>query len=237
MNGLTEKPWWVRALAGLLWLNVLGMPLQVMVLYGHLPVEVTAIWAKIAPQNRLVMVLSATAALGVHRVDRWGWYAALSFAGVGLWNNWIVLHFPMPMPRWSVTAASACLALLALSLLRPSVCRLFHTRSLHWWRTAPRYRVDALVEIETVRGERLEGKLFDISRTGLFVQASCPGVEAGEVLRVRVHLEDRVLCCAARVVRRVGVTEIHPGGLGLRFSAVPLADRVWLRVGLSSVVA
>ncbi len=237
MRGLAEKPRWVRALAWGLWLNVLGMPVQVMVLYGHPPTEFAAIWAKIAPQNQLVMALSAAAALGVHGVARWGWYAVLAFAGVGLWNNWILLHFPHAMPRWAVAAASAALGLLALSFLRPSVGRLFHTQSLHWWRAAPRYRVSAPVELQVEGGEGVSGTLFNISRTGLFVQADLPGVRPGGVLRVRVHLEDRVLSCRARVVRRCRASDTYPAGLGLAFAAVPLADRWWLRSGLPAAAA
>jgi len=237
VRGLSEKPRWVRALAWCLWANVLGMPVQVMVLYGHPPSEFAAIWAKIPPQNQLVMALSALAALGVHRVARWGWYAVFFFAGVGLWNNWVLLHFPTAMPRWTVAAASTALAVLALAFLRPAACRLFHTQSLHWWRAAPRYRVSAPVELHTGEGEGVVGTLFNLSRTGLFVEADLSRLHAVDTLRVRVRLEERVLSCRARVVRRCPASATYPEGLGLRFASVPLADRLWLRTALSAVAA
>lgn len=234
MTGFTRKPAWLRALGWFLWLHVLGMPLQAMVWFGHPPWEWAALWAKIAPQNQLVMVCSATAALGVQRVTLWGWFAALGFLGVALWNNWVLLHYATAMPRWTVGAANACLVLLGAWLLRPQVFRLFHARGLHWWRAAPRYPVCARVELVTADGARVEGSVFNLSRTGLFAEIPGPGVETGTVVQVRVHLEDRVLSCRARVVRRAPATPTYPEGLGLRFTAVPFFGRVWLSLGLSS---
>jgi hypothetical protein len=212
------------------------MPLQVMLLYGHPPTEVVAIWAKMTPQNELVMAFSALAAFGAQRVCRWGWYAVLALAGVALWNNWILLHYPTPMPRWTVLAASGCLSLGVAWFLLPGIFRLFHTPALHWWRAAPRYRVAARVELETGR-QRAYGELFDISRTGIFVRVEGLRVQPGEVLRLRVLLGGRELRCAGRVVRRSDGRDSHPAGVGLRFARIPLADRFWLRLGLPEAVA
>lgn len=232
MTGHARKPVWLQVLGWFLWIHVLGMPVQAMLVFGHPPWEWTALWGKIAPQNQLVMVCSATAALGVQRVCRWGWYAALGFVGVALWNNWVLLHYPTPMPRWSVGAANGGLVLLGAWLVRPPVFRLFHSRSLHWWRAAPRYPVCARVELVTQAGVRAEGSVFNLSRTGLFAEIPGPGVPQGEVVQVRVHLEDRLLSCRARVVRCVASSATYPEGLGLRFVFVPLPDRIWLWRGL-----
>jgi len=237
VTGLRRKPRWLRLLAWFLWANVLGMPLQAMVLFGHPPTEAVAVWAKLTPQNQLVMALSALAALGVQRVSRWGWYAALAFGAVALWNNAVVLRYPTPMPPWTVFAASACLGLGCAGFLLPGTFRLFHTPALHWWRAAPRFRLAAEVDLETGEGRLVRGSLFDISRTGVFVEVEAPPLQPGEVLRVRVFLGDRVLRCAGRVVRQTGGGERHPEGVGLRFARLPLADRFWLRVGLPEAAA
>lgn len=237
MTGLRRKPVWLRLLAWFLWGNVLGMPLQAMVLFGHHPTEVVAIWAKLTPQNQLVMALSALAAVGVQRVSWWGWYAGLAFAATGVWNNQILLRYATPIPRWTVLAASGCLSLGALWFLRPSTFRLFHAPALHWWRAAPRYRLGARVELETEGGFRAQGMLFDISRTGAFVQVEALPVRPGEILRMRVFLGARVLSCGGRVVRQGDACETYPDGVGLRFARLPLADRFWLRVGLSEAAS
>lgn len=237
MSGLRRKPPWVRVAAGFLGLVCLGMPLQVMVLYGHPPTEAVAIWAKLAPQNKLVMALAALAALGVQRVARWGWYAAGAFVAAAFWNNWVLLHFPTPMPRWTVAAATACLAAAGAWLLRPSVFRLFHTPESHWWRAARRFRLAAPVELETGDGRRAAGSLVDVSRTGFFAEVGNLEVPAGEVLQVRIRFGGRVLCCAARVVRRARACATYPDGFGLSFTRVPLPDRVWLWRGLPGLAA
>ncbi len=229
MRGLTRKPLWVRLLGWFLCLLVLGMPLQAMLFFGHPPTELRAIWAKIAPQNQLVMACSALAAVGVQRVARWGWAAALAVVAVSLWNNWILLHFPGPVPPWAVVGASVGLACLGLWLLRPSAYRLFHARGLHWWRAAPRHRVSAPAELTRAEGSRVEGRVFNLSRTGLFLEADPRAVEPGEVVDVRLRLADRVLACRARVVRRSSANGAYPDGLGLRFATVPLLDRLRLR--------
>ncbi|MFU8855504.1 MAG: PilZ domain-containing protein [Deferrisomatales bacterium] len=227
---MTRKPLWVRVLGWVLWLPVVGMPLQAVVLFGHSPLEVTAIWAKLAPQNQLVMALSATAALGVTRVARWGWGAALAFVIVALWNNWVVLRFPAPMPRWTVGAASACTAFLGLWLLRPSVYRFFHAQTLHWWRAAPRHPMCAPAELVRADGIRLQGAVFNLSRTGLFLRGAPAGVEPGEVVQVRVWCDDRTFSRRARVVRVASAVGAHPEGVGLRFAPVPFLDRLGVRV-------
>lgn len=234
MTGLARKPPWVGLGSWILWGVALSIPVQVMVLFGHPPAEFKAVWAKLAPQNKAVMGLAVLAALGLGRVSPWGWWATLGFAAVTLWNNWILLRFPGPIPAWAVSTASSVAAFAAVWLMRPSAVRLFHTPSLHWWRTARRHRISAPVEIEAAAGHRLQGTVFNLSRTGLFVTGVPEGLEAGERVRLTVRLERRTLCAAARVVRRAEASGEYPQGFGLRFARVPLADRVWLRQNLAS---
>lgn len=234
MKGLARKPCWVRIGTWVLWAVALSLPVQVMVFFGHPPLEATAVWAKLAPQNKLVMGFAALAAAGVARVSPVGWWATLSFVAVTLWNNWILLKFPGPVPRWAISGASAVALFAALWMLRPTAIRLFHTPSLHWWRSAERYRVTAPVELESPSGRRIQGTVFNLSRTGLFVVGAPGDLEPGDRVRVTVRLENRVLSAVAQVVRRAEASGVYPQGIGLRFARVPLADRVWLRRSLSS---
>jgi hypothetical protein len=234
VKGFARKPSWVRAGTWALWTVVVSLPVQVMVLFGHPPLEATAIWAKLAPQNKLVMGFAALAALGVGRVSPVGWWATLGFVAVALWNNWILLKFPGPIPRWAVSSSSALALFAALWMLRPAAVRLFHTPSLHWWRNAERYRVTAPVELESPSGRRVHGTVFNLSRTGLFVVGAPGDLEPGDRCRVTVRLENRVLSAVAQVVRRTEASGVYPEGIGLRFARLPLADRVWLRRSLSS---
>ncbi len=232
MDGIRHKPLWIRVLSAALWLNTFGMPLQAMVFFGHAPVEVIPIWAKLTPQNKLVMALSPLAALGVQRVTPLGYAAALLFWTAALLNNLVLLRFHTPVPP-RLVALSTALTLGGVGwFLRPSTVCLYRSTHLHWWKPAPRYRVSAPVELEKGGRPVGRGTLFDLSRTGCYVAAGEPALEAGDLLTLCIRFEQRAVRCLASVVRSAVECTTYPEGVGLRFEGVRLVDRIWLRRNL-----
>jgi hypothetical protein len=228
VTGVARKPRWATLLAAALLLNTAAMPLQVWVLYGHPPAEWLAIWAKLTDCNRAVMLLSPVAALGVFRVCRWGWWAALALLTTALVNNALLLPFPTAVPRPAVLLSGGLVLAVGAWLLRPAAVRLFWERRLQWWKTPARLAADAPVEFLRGDGAPVRGRLVNISRTGVFVATDAPGLAAGDLVALSIHLERRLIRCLGTVARRAAAEAAHPAGYGLRLCAVAPGDRVWL---------
>lgn len=234
MDGYRTKPWWIRLLGVVFWLNTVFMPLQVMIVFGHPPTEATAIWAKLTAQNKVVMALSPVAATGVQTVTPWGWGAALALLAAALFNNLVLLRFPSPFPVVWVYLATAAVVACGGWLLRPVNRRLFREAGRHWWKTPLRYRVALAVELERSDEERVRRRTVDISRTGVFVEAPAAALRPGERVRLRLGFGRRRIRCGASVIRYAGGAAARPEGFGLRFEGLRLGDRFWLRFRLAA---
>ncbi len=232
MSGLRRRPLWLSAFGVALCLNTLGMPVQAMLLFGHPPGELAAVWAKLTLSNKTVMFLSPLAGAGVLGVCRWGWHATLLLLAVGVVNNVAVLLHPTPYPPALTGCGTALLVALALGLLRPATGLLFRSRHLHWWKTPPRYRLPLPVELDQGPAGTTRGRARDVSRTGLFLEGVRSGLTPGAQVTLRLRFEERVIRCAATVVRCVADGGGDPAGVGLCFASLRLPDRLWLRFRL-----
>lgn len=237
MSGLHKKPLWVKLLSLFLWINTVGMPLQVMVMFGHPPTEWFAIWAKLAPQNKLVMTLSPIAAVGVHRVTPWGWYATLAFLAISFFNNVILLQFPSVVPKVAILGSTTLIAGCGIWFFHPRNMLLFRDTRNHWWKSATRYLVQVPIEIETENGSSVKGETFNISRTGIFVETPLSDMRIGEIVKIYIQLKRRRIHGLASVVRRAKACSSYPQGFGLRFEALNLPDRIALQRALSGATA
>jgi hypothetical protein len=237
MTGLRKKPLWIKLLSLFLWINAIGMPLQVMVIFGHPPTEFTAIWAKLTLQNKVVMAMSPVAAYGLQRVTRWGWFAIMSFITVALFNNIILLQFPTPIPKYMVFLATLVLAGAGSWFLRPSVVSFFQNVHVHWWKPAPRYSSSLPVELEIGDDGRLTSTAYNISKTGIFVATPKISMKTGDIVNVKIGFERKIIRGLASVVRYGKGSSSYPEGFGLRFLKLTIADRIWLHLKLAGVVA
>lgn len=232
MSGLVRKPLWLTALATVLLLNTVSMPLQVMILFGHPLTETQAIWAKLTDHNRAVMLLSPLAALGAYRVCRWGWWAVMVLFSAALLNNAALLPYDTAVSPAAVLLSSGLIVCAGAWLLQPRVMQLFRQRQLQWWKTPPRYAARLPVELARPDNTRLSPRLVNISRTGIYVRGDHQRLAPGDVVSVSIRFERRVVRCLAAVVRKAAGSTTLPAGYGLRFQKVAVADRLWLRTRL-----
>ncbi len=232
LKGCFKKPIWTRLLAGFLWLNVLGMPIQVMIFFGHSPTEIAAIWAKLTPQNILLMGLSPFAALGIQRVTRWGWWAFMAFLTVALFNNIILLRFKTVVPVPLILLSTLLILSITMFFLRQDVIEFFCKSKLHWWKTAVRRRLTFPVKVIQNGIENVVGATFNISRTGCFFPSDSTVFQSGEMVRIQLGIGKRALECVASVVRYTEGCETYPSGFGFRFENITMRDQLRLRTAL-----
>jgi hypothetical protein len=237
MTGYARRPRWLVCLTAVLAVNALGMPMQAMLLYGHAPWEWAAVWAKLAPQNVLVLVLAPPAALGLWRVRRWGWWMVVGFCLAVAINNLILLQYPSTYPRILILLGAG-VALVGLAWFgTPGVLLLFRDPSRHWWRAATRYSLAVPVQIHLPGKPPATATTYNVSRSGMFLTGVSEDLAPGDRIGVDLCLGSRRVSCSASVVRHSMNCGSHPEGFGLRFRGMNLLDAAVLHFGLAAAVA
>jgi hypothetical protein len=237
MKAYVRRPRWLVCLTAVLAANALGMPLQAMLLYGHAPWEWAAIWAKLAPQNVLVLVLAPPAALGLWRVRRWGWWMVVGFCLAVAINNVILLQYPSTYPRILILSGAG-VALAGLAWFgTPGVLALFRDPSRHWWRAATRYSLAVPVQIHVPGKPPAKATTHNVSCSGMFLTGAPEDLAPGDRMEVELCLGSRRVTCSASVVRHSKERGSYPQGYGLRFHGVNVLDAAFLRFGLAAAVA
>lgn len=225
---LTAMPWILVGVA-------LSIPLQIMVLYGHGPLELGDVFGKVTALNWLVISFCLVNAMATARASRW-----LLFTGPGLVvavavNNWLVGFLATDFSP--MTAALATVGFLALQLpyFHPSIRRLLHQPAMRWWLQAARRKVRVPVYFGSSKTKLLHSETFDISESGAFIP--CPlshSTSQGLDPQARVNLSfalgvHRRIRCDGRIVRRVDAKGDYPSGIGIEFVNLTSAQRRELR--------
>ena len=236
-------------LAGMLGVIGGGLPLQVAYDYGYGPGQWLEVATSLAPLNWALMAASLTCAGLALRASPWLMGAAPVFAGVLLWNNWVVADTGANgSPEWTLWAA--CAGMLPLGLLvAPRVRRVLTRPGLRWWLTPERRRAAIEVAVRPVLADEwsvLRGATFDISEGGAYItpsglasfpdRARDPASRLGSGARCTVRFalnQFHIIQCGAEVVRRCeGAQGEYPPGFAVRFIGLD----PWQREALSLYV-
>ncbi len=229
---MKQKPKEFLFLALVLLVIGISLPVQVMILFEHSPLEVGAGMSKLAPLNWAVMVLALLNSALVYAASPWVILTAPLFIGAVGWNNWLVaetgVNFSAP------TAIAALVGTIALHglLLTEKARKVLRNPSLRWWRSLPRRKVAVRVMVCPVLGGQLQSATFDLSMGGAFIEAghanwtsagagtagAAAGLSVGSRCTIRLTLNQlNVLNCSAEVVRQAPARGNYPGGFAVRF--------------------
>ncbi|MEW6055513.1 MAG: PilZ domain-containing protein [Bdellovibrionota bacterium] len=212
----------------------LSFPVQIMLLYGHTPLEIPAIAAKFPPLNWLVMCLSVMSAFLVYRASPWMIAAIPVLTTAVLHNNWLVAEIGSDYPPFLVGTATGVFLLMMGMLMSKEIRALIVNPHLRWWYTPRRFRTELPVRLRvlgknpfqlTARSQReFSTATYDLSEQGVFVlppedmQAELANLNEGAVCSIKVSFQKfRVLECQAQVVRISQGHGGYPPGFGLRF--------------------
>src|SRR5690554_176803 len=120
----------------------LAMPLQISLVYGIWPWELSAVLTKLTPLNMALMAMFVWAAWAVKNFDQ-KLFIALPFINLAVFaNNYIVGAYGEDFHLWQTALASAAFLTLSLSFYGKNVYQLISNRSSRWWLTAPRKRLN-----------------------------------------------------------------------------------------------
>lgn len=228
---MRDRPFSLKFVAFFYLAVAVGLPLQIAILFGHGLGELTLIAQKMTSLNWSIFTLSLLSATLIwigHKSVKY--LLPLNMVLVAL-NNWSVAEYGDDYSE-SLTIASTLLFTMFNSiLLFGRGLDAILDPNLQWWRVSERIHCQQRALISTNQGELLEAAIFDISKTGLFLeqlspklgQALAPGDHVRLGLALAGHEEPLVL--NAKVVRKAEATGHYPKGLGLCFESLKLKER------------
>lgn len=208
-----------------------AMPLQIMILYEHTPLEVSAVFAKLAPLNWLVLVLAPLTAWFIYRASPLVLVAVPILTTVVIHNNWLVAEIGTDYSPLTVGLSTGAFLLAMGSLATRETRELLVNPGLRWWLTPRRKRMSIPVHVVVPgHGEySFDSRTFDISETGAFLitggslEALLKNIGAGTNCSISLDLDKvqrgkgRSLQCRAEIVRAVEAQGAYPSGIGVRF--------------------
>jgi hypothetical protein len=234
----------------------LSLPVQIMLLFGDPPWEITAIVTKLAPLNWLIIALSIAMVPLTLRASPLLWITTPLYIASVIWNNWLIASVQGSSGWLSPVHLSSIGLVLLIGgvLFKYPSCRtvLLHP-SKRWWLTPERKRVDLEARLCPVLGGEISSKTFDLSESGIFVvlddhsqwrgprfrtttKAPETALRVGSYCWLRVALNDvSALTCTAEIVRKTEPRGIYPAGIGLRFVGLTARDKKLLAGFLSNL--
>lgn len=232
---MKTRPMVLKLLSFFFAMLAVGLPFQIMMLYGHTPFEPVEIAAKLSPLNWAICFLAPLAAALVYNASPLCVAVIPALSYVVLKNNWLVaevgtdyspLIAGMGSGAYLATVSMLCTARIRDLLLNPE---------RRWWFTPFRKRVNVPVVVGN-EGTEFAASTFDISETGAFIrgwsaQAAAPGsqlqnLKPGKIIYLMLDLKNsKRVECRAQVVRQVGAQGTYPEGIGVRFIDMQETER------------
>ena len=235
---MKKRPKALLAVAGLMMGIAVSLPVQIMLMHGHNPLEILAVLAKLAPLNWAVMMIASAFGILAFRASRGMIYAAPAFIAITGWNNWVVGQLqPGATPLGTGLISLAAAAAAALPFAIPSVRRVLANPGLRWWRTPERKRVALIAKVRPVKGGEVSAVTFDLSESGAFIatehaiwedrlRTKLARARDRRHCSLKVDLDPyRALHCIAKVIRHTEPRGNYPGGFALQFEGLTPDDR------------
>lgn len=226
---MSERPKQLSVLSLILLGIAISFPVQIMLLYGHLPWEIAAIGGKLTHLNWLVLIAALGSSYLAFRASPFAMLTLPVLTGLLAYNNWLVGEVGTDYSQ--VATMIATLGFLgALKIcLSEKAFGLFLHPSRRWWLTPTRYRIEIPIRVKLMTGPKtteVYAKTYDISSTGLFIPSVLTQVNVGTSCYVSFPLPGlELLQCRAEVVRKTEPSGKYPAGMGMRFLGLSYYER------------
>lgn len=135
-------------------------------------------------------------------------------------NNFVVAEYGQVYSHTITGIASLLFLSLTLGFYHRTIYKIYHDVKFRYWLTSPRTKKDLDVFIE-YGDQAYRGKTYDISRSGIFIQASRDeemySIPQNIKLTVRLYTNKKsYINLEAVIVRKGSKTGTYPSGLGLK---------------------
>ena len=238
---MKTRPKLLTFFAAYLMFVAISIPLQIMFAFGHTPLELDAITAKIAPLNWAVILMCALGAWMLLRASTRLLVVLPLLALLVGYNNWLVGQTELLYSPASTALATLLFAFSFTPLMLSSQVRLaIMTPRKRWWLTPQRWKVEVPASFRVPELE-IETRIFDLSKHGAFiamegsVETTENQIPLGAECVITFKLKNQsTLKCRAQVVRRTVASGSYPAGIGVRFLGLSWAEQKKLGAFLES---
>ncbi len=250
---MKTRPKELTFLALFLFAVAVGLPVQVMMIYGHPPTEFLAVLGKLSPLNGAILFVAPVTGIMVLRAHSWSRYMVPLFGMLVVYNNWFVAEVGADFDSSYVKISTGVFLLALASVFTRDVREILTHPEKRWWLTPRRMRLEVPIRVcffnkrgsDSISSSEFYAKTYDVSLGGTFVnldeddialmtEETLKNLNTGTPCYISITLKE--LCylqCRAEIVRRTDGQGNYPGGLGLRFMGLSWNDERTLREYLS----
>ena len=213
----------------------ISFPIQIMAIYGHGANESAMIASKMTYLNWSVIgvcLINAFLSLNGHWLLKLS--LPISFFVVGL-NNFFVSKLANDYSPLATTFATICFGVASSYLFFSKAKEVLNNQNMRWWLAPQRFKRTLPVWIQGPMGSPLLSKTFDISKSGAFLSHSTltsmrkdlPNpINEGDQISLTLGLSgQKEFSCEAEVVRLTQPRGDYPGGVGIKFKEMSVANR------------
>ncbi len=221
----------------------IGLPMQIAWLYEHNASEWYSILIKMTTLNWIVFALGLLTSLIVwngHKLVKFVLPVNMLLVAI---NNWAVSSYGSDYNETMTLGATLAFTIFNSVLLFGRGLDAILYPELQWWRVSERLECHQRVKLATANGNVIEATIFDISKTGVFLERgdafSASELRAGETVTLSLELPaaDAPLILAAKIVREAPARGHYPSGFGLCFESLSLFKRITLAKYLRGATA
>lgn len=164
--------------------------------------------------------LAVMAALGLARLQRWGWicFKFSNFLLVYQTAFWIA-NFSSGDTRFLIFSVAVSVIAALYWRVRYEVRRPYFLPRIRWWELGSPSFCSLEARLGDEKGREGDGEVLDLTVHGCFVKTPFE-VELGSVLQVRFSIEQKPVEVRGTVVWRAQSAVTHPRGLGVRFRSL-----------------
>ncbi len=184
--------------------------------------DVATVITKCTLHAYILSILWVVVGICIFMVKRWSWYVFLAHSiSMVIWNCYFALMNPFFPIVLTLTFLGGLFLITGFFILEPIRAPYFNPR-LRWWEQEKRYRIDLPVNIHYSDSETLiQGKTYDISRSGLFFTGDLIG-PTGTFVHVKFDHEMLAeLDILGEIVWLTSGKGRYPRGGGVKFGAMP----------------
>lgn len=211
----------------------IGLPLQIAWLYEHTLGEWHSIFIKMTTLNWIVFGLGLATSLIVwngHKFVKFVLPVNMLLVAV---NNWAVSTYGNDYNETMTLGATLAFTVFNSVLLFGRGLDAILYPELQWWRVSERFECHQRVRLATPNGNVIEATIFDISKTGVFLERgdafSASELKAGESVTLSLEVpQSEPLILSAKIVREAPARGHYPSGFGLCFEPLSLFKRLSL---------
>jgi hypothetical protein len=192
-----------------------------MILFEYNVFNFTEILSKLTPLNYILMTLLLITSYLTYKVNP-SVFILIPILNLTVFiNNFIVAEYGQIYAHLQTLLISICFLLLTLSFYRTEIYKIYHDIKFRYWLTSPRFNSRLPIEIH-YNNTVIKTKSFDISLTGLFIEADLNNkifkLDSKKNIDIIIHDNKKQIKLNVFITRKCMSRGHYPAGIGVKLN-------------------